>query len=717
MRILTLLLTALLLEGAVTIKTVRSSGGTHAGTLAGLQSAVDECRALDSTDPCIVEIEAGLTLSNGSTCFLVLAAQSEGPKLIVIRSSRISELPENVRVTEADASKLAKIQNSCASSQAVILVPPEITGNPGAGVASHYLLQGLDVHFSGEGRNAGGAINIGYDPDSNMKAKSHWQAPHTITVDRCWAHGNDTETWITASSTHANQSGIRVDGRNITVKNSRFSDNNQDSVDHGAGESKGISTSNGPGPLYVYNNYIDGAIGSLIGGEWTWIPGLVLTGAWFYGNEYARNPWAWHWLEWDTTDTLNASEPCVSGSFWEQKVAPLNKWKCVGGSWQTTTDNRVNRTWTKNAWECKNCRMAFVEGNYIHDLPSTGDQSQWGYAFLINNVDAADYAYWARPESISIRYNRAQRTGQGPTLGWGGDTKGYKRTNNVTIENNVFENLAGARVSPTQGTQYSSGGGAHIQVSGLDMNLRIAKNTFIYDRTFGGAGVRLSDTPPVAYNVYLQDNILPWASLGQSPIDNTNEACAALRGVMSGAVYWDYFGLVDTNSRGSSAFTTLFGGSGCPANVSRAADVAAVKFVDANNGDFRLCTGTDTPETGCTTSPWATSASDGGPLGADAAQVAILTDDAEAGTYDPSKYGVQIHSASPDEVRYTPRTATGTCTGTVTTPAGGAVDSMSDSGAGGMSRTWEPTIASNGEYIVRITCGGVWREARIVRAQ
>lgn len=706
---------AIQMPASVNVRTVKSSGGDFPATLAGLQSAVDYCRTLNSTDPCMVEVEAGVTIS-GPQCFLRLNAQATATKLIVIRSSRLSELPDGVRVTQADAPKLAKIQNSCASSQAVVLVPPETTGTPGAAVASHYLLQGLDVQFSGEGRNAGGAINIGYDPDTNIKARAFWQAPHTIAVDRCWLHGVDTEAWITASSTHANQNGILLNGRNITVKNSRISDNNMDNSDHGQAESHGILADNSPGALYIYNNYIDGAIGSLMGGGWTWIPGLVSTGSWWWGNEYSRDPLAWHWLEWDTTDTLRTSEPCISGSFWEQKVAPLNKWKCVAGAWQSSSDNRINRGWVKNAWECKNCRMVYVEGNYIHDVPSTGDQSQYGYAFLINNQDASDGAYFARPESIFIRHNRMLRTGQGPTFSWSGDTKGYKRTNNITVENNMFENIGGTRVSPTQGTEFTSGGGWMVQVSGLEKNLRVAKNTFIYDRTFSGGGLRLSDDPPMTSDIYLQDNILPWASRGQTPLNNNNEACSALRGVMFGAVYWNYFGLVDTNNRGQSAFNSLYGNSACPPNKSRVGTWADVKFVNFNNGengDYRLCTGPGVPHASCTgASPWATASSTGGPLGADAQQVMYASGGAETGTPDYKFLEFQIRRADKNEIRYTAYDEQ-MCSGTITGISGPPAYSWNDSG-GNRERSIAPGTLQPGFYTARVTCaGGRWREEQL----
>lgn len=777
MRILIFLLAASLAQGEVTIRTVRSSGGDYAGTLAGLQSAVDFCRSLDSTDPCILDVEAGLTLSNGTTCHLVLNAQSNATKMIVIRSSRISELAENVRVTEADVSKLAKIENACSSSPGVVIVPPETTGTLGTAVASHYLLQGLELHYSGEGRNAGGAMNIGLHTDGSTKARAYWQSPHTIILDRVWTHGNDTETWITASSTHANQNGVRVDGRNITVKNSLVNHNNMDGVDHGQAESHGLAGSNMPGPLRVLNSKFDGAITSLIGGEWTWIPGLVATGAEFFGNEYTRNPLSWHWLEWATPyccdeatfttgattvtindnynstqklagcflmpsetpvpitsrtynlnstvlnfsstagsgkctvqHSLNLSEPCVTGSFWEQRGgtgAAENKWKCVAGAWASSSDTRTNRTWNKNGFEFKSMRLASVRGNWIHTIPSVGDQSQYGFCWLINQVDGQEGAYFARVEFTDFLFNHCEETAQGPT---GGGlpfaTAPFRQNNNIRIRHNLITRMGGVRVSPAQGTALTTGGGTGLQTSWIGFNLIFDKNTTTYDRSVGGAFMKIADSSPVVFNVSLRDSIGFWGSLAQSPLDNTSEQCSNFRAVLTGAAYWDYFGLVDSNSRGGTAFSTLFGGSGCPANVSRAADIAAVKFVDADNGDYRLCTDTDVPAAGCTASPWATAASDGGPLGADALQVSRMTAGAKAGTYDPGLFEMKIVEANANQIRYSPYHARGACTVTVTRLSNNTVTTnMDDAGFGNLTvRYLTPTIPAAGEYRARITC-------------
>lgn len=718
MKLLTLLLAALSLQGAVTVKYVRTTGGTHAGTLAGLQSAVDECAAANQTDPCIVDVEAGVTYSNGTACYLTLPAQTNATKLIVIRSSRIGELPDGDQVAPADTAKLFKVSSICVetgtepdTSPAAIIAPP------GAGV-SHYVLQGCEAYTGAAGHTASGAISIGMDAN-NTKARNYAELPHSIVIDRCYAHGLDAATWATASSNHALYNGVVLNGRNITLKNSYIGDANRH-----AGESHGIGVTNGTG-IHVHNTHIaTGSITSLMGGDWVWITGMMLDYSTWYGNEYEREAAQTHWLEWDTTDTLNTSQACREGAFWEQKVSPTNKWKCVSGTWTSSSESRPNRGWTKNAWECKNCRMAMVEGNYIHDIPSTGDQSQYGFAFLINNRDYEQSACHARPENIFIRFNRVVRAAAGPTMSGGPGACIVKQTHTVEIEHNLFEAMGGPTSTPEQGTGLTTGGGTMLSVSEMSRHLRFRNNTVLYGRGFGGTGFALADEAPMVKNIDIRDNILPFNSVAQTKLNSIGEPCANAWSVMFGARYWNNEGRIDSNSRGESAFNTLYGGSNCPGTSEYAASESAAGFVNAASADYRLCTALDTPHTDCTgASPFAAASSTSGPLGADAAQVRVLTDDAAAGTFDPGKYAVRIKRVSSSEIAYVAREPQGVCTVTVTR-GGSTVFTGSDGASlGPMERTVDPELDTNGEHIVRVSClnaaatSAVWRETRWVRAE
>lgn len=712
-----LLLNFLLLNaslwGQVTFKTVCTSGCDYAGTFDGFQTALNDAAASSVTTPYVIEVEAGLTLSDATDCYIVAPTQTT-KKLIISRSSRLSELPEGTRVTESDTAKLVTVENACSASPGVIIFPPSTSA---AEPPSNYIFQGFEFYYSGTGRNAGGAVNIGLATDGSTKARTIAQLPKNIVMDRVWAHGISTQTWVTASSTHANQNGFLLNGLNLTVKDSRSSDNNMDSTDHGQGESHGVLSDNGT-VLTLINNHIDGAIGSITGGGWVWIAAMMPASTNCFGNYYTRDPWAWHWLEWDTTDTLDLTQPCVTNAYWEQKVAPLNKYLCSAGSWGPTATTRPNRTWTKNGWECKNCNGVIAEGNVIYQIPSTGDQSQFGFSFLINNVDAQDSAFYARPQNIDIRFNLARRTAGGITLSGGNNANLLVDTNNVKVRHNIHDKFAGSLVSPTQGTELTTGGGTQMLATEIQKYFTFINNTFIYDRDFGGTGMRIQDEVPLLYDVFFRDNIFSWGVVGQSPVNTTTENCSSFAALLTGSKEWNFQGMVDTNARGSVAWNNIYGGANCPTDNVYAADWNAVNFVDFNGGeggDYTLCTGVGTPDAACTgASPFVTASSTGGPLGADFTNVSYATSGVISGTADYNFFRFKIRRADQSEIRYTSYSSA-TCSGSIVDVDNIEVDSWTDGGGNNRERTHTPSGLSNGYHRVIVTCAGRWKDAEFVK--
>lgn len=714
MRVLVLLLSLSLsaVYGEVTIRTVRS-GGDYPATLAGLQSAVNYCLALNSNDPCVVEVVSNTAIS-GPLCALEVGPHTAGNKLLVVRTDRLSDLPSNQRAGGGDASKLALIDNNCSSAAGVLVIPPELTGVPGSPVPSRVLIQGLNLYYSGSGRNAVGALDVGVH-NGATKATQYWQLPNRIWVDRSWMHGVDVATWVGGGTTNANQNGAVLNGRDITLTNSTLNNNNQDGVTYGQGESHGITIDNGM-IFRAYNNEFDGSIGSLMGGTWNWIPGLLVFDTEWAQNFYTRNPWSWHWIEWDVTDTLDLAQPCVEHAFWQQLVAPFNRYVCSGGDWTPTVATRPNRGWTKNAWECKNCLYARARGNRIYQIPSTQDQSQVGYSHLLNNVDSQDFAFHARPEDVVVEFEYTDRIGQGPTVGWLPIPGMYKQTSKVRFRHILQTKLGGSLVSPTQGGIYTTGGGVQVQWSGLASNLEVSNITSLYDRTFGGAGLRGSDSAPQVADVLIRDNILGWGSLGQTPLDVTNESCASFLSVLNGAKYWDYFGLIDTNSRGDFAWSFVYDQPACPAHKSKAATAADVRFVAYNGGeggDYRLCTAPGVPDPACAAaSPWAAAGSFGRPLGADVAQVMYATNGVQNGNPDKNWRELRVRRADWQQVRYTAYAANGVCTGEIRDEATNTLaDSWTDGGGLERDRSHTPAALASGAYYTRVTCSGRWADA------
>ncbi len=700
------LLLALSADAAITTRTVRTTGGDYPATLPGLQSAVDFCAALNDTDPCVIDVEAGVTIS-GAACTLFLPAQTNATKPIVIRSSRLSELPENVRVTAADASKMPKIESTCSGgvSYAVIQVLPSVPA------PSHYILQGLDVQYSATNTSQPliAIILIGGTLDAKWFHKAE-MAPHNIVIDRCYIHGMDVATWVLASNTHAATNGVSANGRAITVRHSRIEDINRDNSDHNSAETKALAAFNSPGGNVHLNNLFDGTIGSLYGGANTWIPALVPSGLKFYGNEYTRAGSHWHWNESDTVNALDTTKPCITGSFWNETNSPFRKWKCVAGAWESTTETRPNRNSTKNGWEVKNARDVVAEGNYIHDIPATGDESQNGYAFLLNQVDGHDIGLTdhVRNEAVTIRYNRVVRVGEVVTVG--GLVSNYPVINNrITFQHNIAERLQSFEVSPKKGAEFDRNGGKTFRVSLSSGDLIFEKNTVLSDRDFSYNQWAVAfDTPPLR-NVRLRDNILSWGYIGHTQLNTTSDNCASFAVPLVGAIYWSHFALVDNQSRGATHYNSIYGNPACPSTNQRVATWGDVGFVNylPVGGDYRLCTGAGTPAAGCTgASVLATDASDGGPLGADAQQVSRMTAGAVSGIYDAGLFAMGVRAWEGSNVRYTPYHPGGSCT--INVKKGNTQLMNQDDGITGGLLQADRTLTINtdgaGDYTVRVTC-------------
>lgn len=695
-----LLLIAISATSAVTRRTVCSQGCDHGGSTAGLQAAVDSCRNLNSSDPCIITLRGEIILSAP-----VILGATTHTKWIVIRSAQIGDLPENQRITEADASKLAKI-NLVSTGSGVLIVPPDTTGNTANPVPSHYLLQGLDITYTGNAAVYGGGVSIGLAQDGSTKARQIWQSPRSIIVDRCWIHGLPFSSW---TGVHALIQGVRADGSDITVKNSLIEDLHMDPAAHGHGETHAVFASNGIGPMYVYNNHLEAAIGSITGGEWTWLPGLVHVGSFYFGNEYTQKPERWHWIDYSAPG-LTAGQPCENGAFYQEMFAPQNKYKCVDGAWQSTTETRARRDWNKNAWECKNCRLAVVEGNYIHDIiDDYSSQFQHGHSFLLNHVDAPTGSVWARFEYVKIFNNRARRVGQGVVMSTYGGKIHYRDPSHIYVDNNLFEGVSYATVAPAGADL----GRTQLVLDTPSSEVSVTRMTSITSITTGTA-VRLGSA---IRNIEMRDNIFGWGSSGyyaNGAASLYGQGCSQILPGLQGARYFSNWGFVNTASQGDNWWNFYY--SSCPDPKSKLATWADVKFVnynDGDNGDYRLCTGAGTPSPACTSaSSWAHASSTGGPLGADIQVINWATAGVQEGTPDFHWWQFQIRRADQGEIRYTAYDS-GACGGTVKDAGGGTAHAWTDNG-GGLDRSSTPPTLNPGIYTARVTCtGGRWREESV----
>jgi hypothetical protein len=134
-----------------------------------VQSAINAAQYGDT-----IIVQAGATY----TASIVLPLKS-GTGEIVIQSSRLSELPDGVRVSPAQSALFAKFQS---------VIPAEPVVKTVAG-AHHYRFQGIEFSTTA-GVIIYDVLRFGGGRDTQTTLDS---VPHHLVVDRCYIHGSDTE--------------------------------------------------------------------------------------------------------------------------------------------------------------------------------------------------------------------------------------------------------------------------------------------------------------------------------------------------------------------------------------------------------------------------------------------------------------------------------------------------------------------------------------------
>src|SRR6185503_15653754 len=187
-----------------------------------VQSAIDSAQYGDT-----IILQAGAVYTASVTLPL-----KSGTGEIVIQSSRLSELPEGVRVNPSQSALFAKIQSS---------IPAEAVVKTVAG-AHHYRFQGIEFSTSTASTVVYDLIRFGEGRGSQTTLSS---VPHHLVLDRCYIHGFDTQDV---------QRGVTVNSSETTVSNSYISNI------HGVGfDTQAVGGWNGPGPIHIINNYLEAA--------------------------------------------------------------------------------------------------------------------------------------------------------------------------------------------------------------------------------------------------------------------------------------------------------------------------------------------------------------------------------------------------------------------------------------------------------------------------
>lgn len=210
----------------------------------------------------IVELEKGATFSGSFTLPAKL-----GVGWIIIQSSGVASLPENVRVTPVQAPQMARLLGSDASH-------PVLSTAAGA---SFWRIIGLEITHN---------VTSGtfYSLARTGRGNSPSNEASNIGIDRCYIHG---------SSTSNTRRGVEMHGAGVFVVDSHISD-----VHEVGADSQAIGGWNGIGPFKVVNNYLEAAGENfMMGGADPSIPNALPVDVEFRRNRVFK-PLAWKTSQW-----------------------------------------------------------------------------------------------------------------------------------------------------------------------------------------------------------------------------------------------------------------------------------------------------------------------------------------------------------------------------------------------------------------------------------
>jgi hypothetical protein len=440
----------------------------HAATIA-VPAGGDLQAALDAAQPGdVITLEPNATYTGN----FLLPNKGDTSEYITIRSAAPDAVfpPNGVRITPAYAAYLPKIKS-----------PNALWALQTATRANHYKLMFLEFQA-----NVGGAndiITLGAN-DSTQTELS--QVPYAFILDRLYVHG-DPEL--------GQKRGIALHSRDTTVINSWVSDCKAITQ-----ESQAISGFNGPGNYLIENNYLEAATQSfLLGGADPPIPGLVTTNVVFRYNHLSK-PLAWrdsivaappninavatpgtgllpagtysYKVVARKTSNQNALAASVASS---EVMATLDADGAVTISWTPVataqeylvygrTSNSQTMFWTtpnpfftdtgaagaagkpgsgtkwmvKNIFELKNAQDVMIEGNLFENLWVA---AQPGYPIVFTPRNQNGHAPWVVVQNVMFRNNIVRHTAGGVNILGTDNVSPSQRTNNISIVNNLFEDL------------------------------------------------------------------------------------------------------------------------------------------------------------------------------------------------------------------------------------------------------------------------------------
>jgi hypothetical protein len=247
----------------------------------------------------------------------------------------------------------------------------------------------------------------------------------------------------------------------------------------------------------------------------------------------------------------------------------------------------MNSAWSvKNLFELKNARRVLVEGNLLENIWKAG---QAGFAVQITPRNQGGKAPWSTVEDVTFRYNVIRHAGSGFNISGWDDLQASGQAQRIQIANNLLVDVDGNRWG---------GGGIFVQIGNSPRSVVVERNTVLHSGTVLNVHGTRSGAPWVIDGMAFRDNLLKHNQYGVKG-DGMAVGQSTLSGYFRSLVF-------ERNVLAGGSPSAYPAGNYFP---SEAEFMAA--FVNVAGGDYSLNAST----------PFRTSASDGGAVGADVARV------------------------------------------------------------------------------------------------
>lgn len=435
---------ALILFGPMLVNPAFSLAAVYVPAGGDLQAAIDRAMPGDQ-----ILLQPGATFTGPFT--LPNKPDVAGLKLVIRTATPDEQLPPGQRVGPADASKMARLVAN--SSTSVLRTAP---------AAANYRLIGLEI-APAPGVELLNVVLLGsWTEDGRWIETRVDELPHDITFERVYIHGD---------ARRGSRRGLAMNGRNIAVYDSYFSEFKQTCCD-----SQAIASWNGAGPFIVQNNYLEAAGENVMfGGADPSIRGLVPSDIQIRGNHFFK-PLRW-----------KADDPTYEGVNWV----------------------------VKNLLELKNARNVAIDGN-VFENNWADDQNGFAILFTPRNQDGG--SPWSTVEDVEFTNNIVRHsTSAINILGWD-NVWTSQQARNIVIRNNVFWDIGGARWGEDAAHTYGYGkGGWFLQLMDGTSDVVVEHNTILESK-----GILIADiarpvgsrgsTPHSGF--VFRNNIVRYGSMG-----------------------------------------------------------------------------------------------------------------------------------------------------------------------------------------------------------